>query len=107
MAGTTNLRPRSSSRLSQGRSTTSSFLLLVYGLLAPRYPVIGIGLVGLGAATSVVPEITSWSDERFALVSLLISGFVVFATARVAAGPPDWTDPDDSLQVDRVGTAAR
>ncbi|HVQ74133.1 MAG TPA: hypothetical protein VMT79_01200 [Candidatus Binatia bacterium] len=93
--------------MSQGRSTTSSFLLLVYGLLAPRYPVIGIGLVGLGAATSVVPEITSWSDERFALVSLLISGFVVFATARVAAGPPDWTDPDDSLQVDRVGTAAR
>jgi hypothetical protein len=91
-----------------------SSLLLVYGLLAPRHPMIGVGLAGLATATSIVPEITSWDDERFALVSLLVAIFVVFATACAAWGTgtprsrvPSSSAPDPGRLPDAPGPGDR
>jgi hypothetical protein len=58
--------------------------LLVFAALSPRYPLAGIGLTSLAAATCLVPAVFPQDDDRYMAITFLILLYVVAVTAGVA-----------------------
>jgi hypothetical protein len=63
-------------------------VFLLFGLLWPRYPAIGVALCGLSTATSIIAALSSWSDERYTAMSLATIAVVVLATVTVGRRRP-------------------
>jgi hypothetical protein len=56
-------------------------ILLVYGLLWLEQRLVGVGLAALSLTTAISVGILWWDDECYALMSLLVLGFVAAVTA--------------------------
>jgi hypothetical protein len=59
-------------------------MLLVFAFLWPRHAVVGIGLLGLSAATNFSAALLNEFDDLFGAISLAIVSFLWFSTAVVA-----------------------
>ncbi len=58
--------------------------LLVFATISPRYPLAGIGLTTLSAATCMVPAVFPQDDDRYMAIGLLILLYVGAVTASLA-----------------------
>ena len=64
-------------------------ILLLYALLWPRQPLVGVGLLAVAAAGAYMPRFVFWDDARYYDISLWCLVFIVAATVLVGLVRPE------------------